>query len=213
MIPKIIHYCWFGPKNLTSSEEECLKSWKKIMPDFEVKIWNEDNFDINYCCFTKTAYELGKYAFVSDVARVWVLHQFGGIYLDTDMLLLKPMDELLTNDFFIGDHLPNEVGVGILGSVKEHPFLAQCLEVYGKTKFDPNQLLLIPILFDSVFSQHQFLGIVRYKPEYFYPLPFSKKGEDYSFYITSSTIAVHLWNHSWKDEFGLLREEIGRAHV
>ena len=88
MIPKIIHYCWFGKGEMPESAKKCLASWHEHMPDYDYKLWNEDNFDVNQYVYAKEAYEARKYAFVSDVVRLWALEREGGIYLDTDVEVL-----------------------------------------------------------------------------------------------------------------------------
>lgn len=206
MIPKVIHYCWFGNGQMTDLELDCLSSWKKICSDFDFIIWNESNFPLADFPFANEAYRLGFYAFVSDVARIFAVEKYGGIYLDTDMLVLKPFDLLLANSFFIGEHLPGQVGVGIFGAIKHHPLMVSTLNVYKALNFDPNHLVLIPDLFDDILEDFRIDKITIHPSDYFYPLPFSKKGENYSLYVTSNTIAVHLWNHSWKDEFAYLKE-------
>lgn len=206
MIPKIIHYCWFGSKPFSSLELTCIESWKKYCPNYQFVLWNESNFSVDFCEFTKEAHRLGKYAFVSDVARVYALNHFGGIYLDTDMLLLQPLDGLLEDEFFIGEHLLNELAVGILGSVSNHPFLIRVLDVYQTAFFDPNRLLLIPIIFDHIRNQVLDKKLKIYSPEIFYPLPFKNKGDNYQPFLKDNTIAVHLWNHAWIDEFMYLKE-------
>lgn len=95
MIPKVIHYFWFGGGELSPIMKKCIESWRKFAPDYEIKEWNESNFNINYCDYTRKAYEEKKYAFVADVARLDVIYRLGGIYMDVDVELLKPMDELL----------------------------------------------------------------------------------------------------------------------
>lgn len=95
MIPKIIHYCWFGGKEKPESAQKCIRSWKKFFPDYEIKEWNESNFDVNMIPYTKAAYEAKKYAFVSDFARFWVLYHYGGVYFDTDVEVIRNMDDLL----------------------------------------------------------------------------------------------------------------------
>ena len=92
---KKIHYCWFGGKKLPRTVKECIRTWKKILPDYEIIEWNEQNFDINICPFVKQAYENKKWAFVSDYARLYALYENGGIYLDTDVELIKPLDKLI----------------------------------------------------------------------------------------------------------------------
>ena len=97
MIPKSIHYCWFGRSELTPLAKKCLASWRQFFPDYEIKEWNEDNFDVNIIPYTADAYKAGKYAFVSDYARFWVLYHFGGVYFDTDVEVIRPMDDVLEN--------------------------------------------------------------------------------------------------------------------
>ena len=101
-IPKIIHYCWFGRGKLPKLAEKCIESWKKYCPQYKIVCWNEDNFDINQNKYAKEAYEAGKWAFVSDYVRLKVLYDEGGIYLDTDVELIKPLDKLIEDGGFMG---------------------------------------------------------------------------------------------------------------
>lgn len=205
MIPKIIHYCWFGPAKPSALELKCMASWKKYCPDYHIKVWNEDNFDVNYCEFTKEAYRLGKYAFVSDVARLYALQQEGGVYLDTDMLLLKPISDLLESDFFVGDHITGKIGVGIIGAAPHHTILKELLNTYQSTPFRIAEPQLIPDLFDKVLKDSR--GQLKiYDPTYFYPLPFENKDQDFNSFLSPNSYGVHLWNHSWKDEMSLLND-------
>ena len=102
MIPKIVHYVWLGHGEKSDKIKACMESWRKFLPDYEIKEWNEDNFDINYNDFTRDSYEKKMYAFTSDVVRLYALYAEGGIYLDTDVLLYKPLDEFLTDEGFTG---------------------------------------------------------------------------------------------------------------
>lgn len=102
MIPKIIHYCWFGRNPLPESAKKCIASWRKFLPDYEIKEWNEDNFDVNIIPYTQQAYEAKKYAFVSDYARFWILYHHGGIYFDTDVEVIRPMDDIIERGPFMG---------------------------------------------------------------------------------------------------------------
>jgi len=115
MIPKIIHYCWFGRGEMPQLAEECIASWHKYMPDWEYKLWNEDNFDVNQIPYVKEAYEAKKYAFVSDYVRLWALYNEGGLYMDVDFVVYKPFDELLHWNAFAGfegsKHSPLMMGV------------------------------------------------------------------------------------------------------
>ena len=102
MIPKVIHYCWFGRNPLPESAIRCINSWKKFFPDYEIKEWNEDNFDVNIIPYTSEAYEAKKYAFVSDYARMWILYHYGGLYFDTDVEVIKNMDDIVAKGSFMG---------------------------------------------------------------------------------------------------------------
>lgn len=122
VIPKIIHYCWFGGKPLPEEAKKCIDSWKKYLPDYEIKEWNESNFDINSIAYTAEAYEARKYAFVSDYARYKILYEHGGIYFDTDVEVIAPMDDLLAKGPFMGQEdylsaisLQNEKTISVRG--------------------------------------------------------------------------------------------------
>ena len=102
MIPKKIHYCWFGGNPLPDLAVKCIDSWKKFFPDYEIKEWNESNFDLNICDYVKEAYEAKKWAFVSDYARFWILYHEGGLYFDTDVEVIKSFDDILSKGGFMG---------------------------------------------------------------------------------------------------------------
>ena len=105
MIPKIIHYCWFGRGPLPEDAQKCIASWKKYLPDYEIKEWNEDNFDINSLSYTREAYDAKKYAFVSDYVRFWVLYKYGGVYFDTDVEVIAPMDDIIGEGTYMGKEI------------------------------------------------------------------------------------------------------------
>lgn len=102
MIPKIIHYCWFGRNPLPPLAQKCIASWRKYLPDYEIKEWNEDNFDVDIIPYTVEAYRAKKYAFVSDYARFWILYKYGGIYFDTDVEVIRPLDDIIAKGCFMG---------------------------------------------------------------------------------------------------------------
>lgn len=102
MIPKVIHYCWFGRGEMPQLAEDCIASWHKYMPDWEYKLWNEDNFDVQSVPYVKEAYESRKFAFVTDYVRLWALFTEGGVYMDTDVEILKPLDDLMHLSAFTG---------------------------------------------------------------------------------------------------------------
>lgn len=102
MIPKIIHYCWFGGSPLPEMAIKCIESWKKFLPDYEIKQWDETNFDVNMIPYAAEAYKAKKYAFVSDFARFWILYNYGGLYFDTDVQLIKGIDDIVKRGPFMG---------------------------------------------------------------------------------------------------------------
>ena len=118
MIPKIIHYCWFGGKEMPELMQKCIASWKQHLPDYELHLWNEQNFDLDRFPYAREAYDNKKYAFVSDVARLWALKEYGGIYLDTDVEVLRPLDDFLHLPAFMGyeDGKLLNPAMGIIGS-------------------------------------------------------------------------------------------------
>lgn len=135
MIPKVIHYCWFGKKPLPELALKCIESWKKYCPDYEIKEWNEESFDINMYIYARQAYDAKKWAFVSDVARLYVLYQEGGIYMDTDVELLKSIDCFLENDAFSGFEDKKSVPTGIMGAVKNNNVIKEFLDEYNEAFF------------------------------------------------------------------------------
>lgn len=135
MIPKIIHYCWFGGNPLPEDAQKCIASWKKFMPDYEIKEWNESNFDVNITPYTKEAYEARKYAFVSDYARLYALYTDGGIYMDTDVEVLKTLDVFLTHNAFSGFESDGNVPTGMMASEKNSIWAKDLLDGYIGRKF------------------------------------------------------------------------------
>ena len=144
-IPKIIHYCWFGGNPLPELAYKCISSWRKYLPDYEIKEWNESNFDVYRATYTAEAYRLKKYAFVSDYARFWILYHYGGIYFDTDVEVIRPLDDIIRKGTFVGFECqegivldnPNGTmnpGLGV-GIWKGHPFLKQLLDFYDHDHF------------------------------------------------------------------------------
>ena len=140
MIPKKIHYCWFGRGEMPDIALKCIASWHEHMPDWEYFLWNEDNFDVSSYPYSQEAYDAKKYAFVSDVARLKVLKEFGGIYLDVDFEVYKAFDELLQNAAFAGfeGSKTNPIMMGVLGSVPEGEWVIRQLERYQDRHFIVN---------------------------------------------------------------------------
>lgn len=204
-IPKVIHYFWFGKGKKPEIFYKCLESWKKYCPDYEIKEWNEDNFDININQYVSEAYELKKYAFVSDYARFYVLHKNGGIYLDIDVEIIKNIDELLDNNTFMGFEDRNQVNPGLMmGARKGDAVLEDILRIYDSFYGYPQdnhnvckivtQYLVEKKGLDVTSNDIQLLeGITVFPLEYFCACDYFTK----KFNITENTYTIHHYNGSW----------------
>ena len=145
MIPKTIHYCWFGRNPLPPSAVKCINSWRRFFPGYEIKEWNEDNFDVNIIPYTAEAYQAKKYAFVSDYARFWILYHYGGVYFDTDVEVIKPMDDIIERGPFMGIEVIDvgmfanypmvNPGIG-MGAETKMDFYRRMLEAYSDQHFE-----------------------------------------------------------------------------
>lgn len=189
---------------MTDLELSCIQSWKEVLPEYEFILWNEENFDYSAYSFSAKAYQLGKFAFVSDICRLYALYTYGGIYLDTDMLVLKDFEDLLREDFFLGEEKEGLVNAAIVGSTKKNLQVFDLLNQYKQMTFDYETPLNIPNFLKSFLDQDK---AKVYTKEYFYPLPFGEKGKDFRSFVRSETYAVHLWNHSWKNEWDFLHNK------
>jgi len=135
MIPKIIHYCWFGSGQLTDSVKRIKDTWAKFNPDFEIVEWNEANFDINSNTYVREAYESKKYAFVSDYARLVALEKYGGIYLDTDVEVKRNLEKFLINDFTLGFESIDRIGTAVIISEPHIKLISDWKNSYDKRRF------------------------------------------------------------------------------
>lgn len=130
MIPRIIHYCWFGPNKIPEELLQYINSWNKFCPDYEIKLWNEQNFDINSHPFTQSAYNAKKYAYVSDYVRTYALNNYGGIYLDTDVELKNNLDIFLEHEAFTGFECCGSPFTAVWGSIAKHSLTEKVLSYY-----------------------------------------------------------------------------------
>lgn len=135
MIPKVIHYCWFGHADKPDSVKRYIESWRKYCPNYQIVEWNEDNFDISQNLYCKQAYEAKKWAFVSDYTRLWVLYHYGGIYMDTDVEVIQSLDSFLNEKGFSGFESPIHVPTGIMASEKGLEFIGELLNEYNNRLF------------------------------------------------------------------------------
>jgi mannosyltransferase OCH1-like enzyme len=217
-IPKIIHYCWFGGKPLSALGKKCLASWEKYLPEYQIIRWDEGNFDVNSVPYTKESYQLKKYAFVSDYVRYKVLYDFGGIYMDTDVEVLKNLDEFLENEAFSCFEDFNFVNPGsILGSVKENLILKDIMNLYENSDFinlntslnlktAPQILteLLINRGLEKKDVYQRVSGVAIYPKEYFCPKSWVTK----EMTITPNTHTIHHFEGSWISNFQKIKNSI-----
>lgn len=222
MIPKAIHYCWFGGKPLPRSAQRCIASWHKFFPDYEIKEWNEGNFDVNIIPYTAEAYAAKKYAFVSDYARMWILYRYGGLYFDTDVMVIRPFNDILARGSFMGFEIDpaSSLGVGVnpgLG-VGVNPGLGlykEILDRYAQLHFLTPQganncsIGIVKITTDALRThglsvtpgiQHV-AGVWVYPAEYFNPLD-DATGR---LHLTANTHSIHLYTKTWADHYGPFR--------
>ena len=139
MIPKRIIFCWFGGKEKPENIQNCINSWKQHMPNWEYLEINENNFDINYNDYVKSAYENKKWAYVSDVARLWALYNFGGVYMDTDVIVYQLLDKFLNHDFFTGFEQQHFPVTATMGAKKGNELIKEMLDVYDNKIFETDQ--------------------------------------------------------------------------
>lgn len=217
MIPKVIHYCWFGGNPLPKDALACIASWKKFFPDYEIKEWNESNFDVNCCPYVKGAYEAKKYAFVSDYARFWVLYNEGGLYFDTDVEVIKNMDHIVdagnfmgiekslaTKDPSSGELMGVNAGLG-MGCEAKSPFLREMLDLYeGKPSFTFDEGTIVhhttwTLQKYGYVNEHKFQDVAGFKiypADYFCPMDSTTGLID----LTENTVSIHHYSCSWVDQ-------------
>lgn len=199
MIPKKLHYCWFGNNPKSKLFQECLTSWQEFCPDFEIIEWNEANSEKYSNAFYYNALRKKKYAFAADYVRSRVLSEQGGIYLDTDMLLLQPLDKFLQYDFFAAEEVTERIAFAVFGAIPNHRFLKQMVRFYDTTEFNIFAPPVITHTFSPLINKKTIEeSEIIFDANYFYPLPYEKRLENYTKYLTQNSYAVHLWDHSWK---------------
>lgn len=211
MTPKIIHYCWFGGKALPQSARKCVESWKKFFPDYEIKRWDESNFDVNAIPYTKEAYSVQKYAFVSDYARFCIINDYGGIYMDTDVEVINPLEDIIEKGNFLGVESKSVSGITVnpgLGFASEpgNEFLGKMIDLYKTFHFmnpDGSQCLknIVQITTEELLANglqnineiQECCGFTIYPKDYFCPIDYNTR----ELKITANTRTIHHYAESW----------------
>jgi len=220
MIPKVIHFCWFGGKPYSPLVEECMATWKEKLPEYQIKRWDESNSPIEKCRFAKQSYKRKKWAFVADYVRFYALYNEGGIYLDTDMFVLKSFDSFLHHDCFLGMEDPGHANCAIIGAVRNHAFMREMLNHYES--FNSQWLMpkyskmIVPRIASRILHAkgmkpenllQEVFGVHVYPTDYFYSYPFESHyvPKDFMSWVTPNSYAVHRWNLSWLSKTRFLK--------
>ena len=202
MVPKKIHYCWFGKAQKSELVKKCIQTWRKNLPDYEIIEWNEYNCDIeNSCPFVKDAYAQKKWAYVSDYFRLKALNEYGGIYLDTDVEVIKPFDSLLDKDFFCCFESEGYLCTAVIGSAPGQKIIESFFKSYEERQFEqvPNSKLLFDFLIGEkdydiyknllLEDNCEILPVDCFSPKDFYTKKIT---------LTDNTLAIHHFDGTWK---------------
>lgn len=215
MIPKIIHYCWFGRGEKPELAVKCIESWKKFLPDYELKEWNEDNFDISSNQYVREAYENRKYAFVTDYVRLYAIYTEGGVYMDTDVEVVSTFDKFLHHHAFSGFETDGNVPTGMMAAEKGSMWAKDLLDQYqnrvfllpdGSYDMTTNTTIITNYMLDKgliLNNQFQdFPGLcTMYPADYFCP----KDHRTGKIKCTKNTVCIHHFAGSWL-EHGFVKD-------
>lgn len=228
MIPKVIHYCWFGHGPLPKLALRCIKSWQKYFPDYEIKCWDESNFDVNIMPYTAEAYAARKYAFVSDVARFWILYNYGGVYFDTDVEVIASMAHIIDRGPFLGceaayDSLKTarslDVAPGLgMAVMAGDPFYKDMLDYYATMhfKYDLRQTeTIVDITTEMLYNKGMIntgevqtvCGISIYPKAYFNPIELDTK----KLVLSAETVSIHHYMASWASPWDKFKLRVQRC--
>lgn len=216
LIPKTIHYCWFGRGKMPEHFQDNIATWRKYCPDYEIMEWNESNYDVSKNRYMKQAYECKKWGFVPDYARLDIVNTYGGIYLDTDVQMLRSFDPLLQYHFFCGFENAGSINLGQgFGAVADHPVICDMLDGYEKMEFCHEDGSLdttpSPVYQTSVLERwglqkngavQQTEHFLALSPEFFSPVNEFGYG-----ILTENTFSIHQYAAAWYDEEQRKRRE------
>lgn len=227
MIPKVIHYCWFGRGKMPELALKCIESWKKYLPEYKIKEWNEDNFDLDKYPYVREAYDNRKFAFVTDVVRLYALYHEGGVYMDTDVEVLKSLDPFLHHNAFSGFEDERNIPTGIMASEKGGKWAKENLDYYIDKHFIKEDgtmdvttnvqtitNIMLPYGLNQNNSYQDFPGLITFYPkDYFCP----KSYKDGKIYLTKNTVTIHHFAGSWltqkEKNIILLSKILGRKNM
>ncbi|RRQ49055.1 glycosyl transferase [Maribacter algicola] len=228
MIPKIIHYCWLSGEEFPKDIKRNIDSWKKMLPDYKFMLWDTKRFNLEDWPFAKEAFERKKYAFASDIVRLFAVKKYGGIYLDTDVEVLKSFDDLLSLPYFVGLEHANIIEAAVFGAEKESEWLDLCLQYYDNRLFVKGDgsydTTILPTILKTQLLTHKELIPLHYEElnlinkdlfsnkDKFYLFPFDyfspKDVQTGKIHTTKNTYTIHHFNSSWLPYFSKLRRKI-----
>lgn len=218
MIPKILHFCWFGGNDYPDDIKSCMDTWRDILGDYEFMRWDEGNFDIHRNKYAEQAYNERKWAFVSDYVRLWALYEYGGIYCDCDIRVLKPLEPFLSHALFSGYENkahPQYIPTGIIGAEKGHPFIKYLLDDYDSRSFVKPDVSLdlttnVTRITDTAKELYGFVGDGTYRTfgedihiypyDYFSGFTGGTYGDKSRYNITENTYTIHEFAGSWQPQ-------------
>lgn len=206
MIPKIIHYCWFGSSKMPAFAVKCMNSWRKYLPDYQLRLWNEDSFDVRQHPYTSEALESGKYAFITDYVRLYALYHHGGIYLDTDVEMVKNLDDLLHLSGFTGFESEKHIPTGIMACEKKNAWTKEQLDCYtgrhfikpdGKPDLTSNVETITSYMAGHGFKLNNHYQVYKECMHFFPSEYFCPKTRSGMIHLTPNSYCIHHFAGSW----------------
>jgi mannosyltransferase OCH1-like enzyme len=206
-IPRTVHYCWFGPAPISALGRRCIETWRDVMPDYALELWDESRLDLSRA-YLAIAYRQRKFAFVADYVRLQALYAHGGLYFDTDIEVLKPFDALLGEALFMGLQTPDSVAAGVIGAVKGHPFLKLALDrLDAEARSGRLSLQPLPELITGLARTYKAIAPRLLPEECFYPYnphsPDPLRRKPLQRHISERTFCIHHWEGSWLGDASL----------
>jgi len=210
MIPKIIHYCWLSDDPYPEKVQHCIDSWKKVLPDYEIRLWDRKRFDLQSSPWVREAFEHKKYAFAADYIRCYALYTEGGIYLDSDVEVLKPFDDLLDMPYFMGlERASDGIEAATMGAEKGMDLFKYMLDYYDGRHYWSNGICdntVMPIVMHDVINRHYMFKTIASPKEFdnnpgtlcVLPMDYFSPKKDEQLFLTKNTYSIHHYTASWR---------------
>ncbi|MCQ2342804.1 MAG: glycosyl transferase [Paludibacteraceae bacterium] len=210
MIPKIIHYCWLSDEPYPDKIRYCIDSWKRVLPDYEIRLWDAHRFDIESVAWVKEAYQSKKYAFAADYIRCYVLYHYGGIYLDSDVEVIKPFDDLLALSYFLGkERVSGCIEAATMGAEKGHLLFRYLMDYYENQHFIENgkpNTCVMPRIMQDIIATHFTLREIATPNDFvaasnticLLPSDYFSPKENEQLYLTPNTYSIHHYAGTWQ---------------